>query len=160
MGATCPICSTAFSEIAHKKGKEQINPSLKQYAAQIQHCFLRPFTYMGGQPMIFFLWIITFVNMILILPMIGILRILFTLFVFTGIICSIIEFNYVLKYGFRPRNLVSSVAIVNVIGYSVTCLSYCSYYLLYTTFNESDDENVGIMISFFYPTLSVTANPY
>jgi len=134
--ATCPICSVAFSEMAHKKGKEQIRPSSKQYFAQIRHCFLRPFTYMGGQPLLFFCWIVLFITTLDYMH--GILSIFITLFIFTGIVCCILELRYVLEYGFRPRNLVSYIAKVNGIGFGVAYLCYHIFLLCYCTYYEHD----------------------
>ena len=52
--ATCPVCSSAFSEIVHNNRKESISPTLIPDAAQV----LWLISYMEGTPFWFFSWIV------------------------------------------------------------------------------------------------------
>lgn len=124
--ATCPVCSSAFSEIVHSNRKEAISPTLIQYAAQVQYCCQRFISYMDGVPFLFFCWII----MLIVIRGLhatdaGILLIFLKIFIYTGIFCSVLEIRYVLIYGFLPRNLVAFISLLNSIGFIVTVLCFC-----------------------------------
>ncbi len=115
-GASCPVCSSTFSEILHNNRKESISPTLIQDAAKV----LRLISYMDGTLFFFFRWIVMlYATHGLHVSETGILEILFKFFIYTGIVCSVLEFRHVLIYGFLPRNL-KFITFVNYIGFVVT----------------------------------------
>ncbi len=121
--ATCPVCSTAFYEISRKNRKEQIRPLIKHYFGQVQHDFLQFIFYLKGTALLLFIWIVALV-LALDLSTSGIFRTLMIMFTLTGTVCSILQYCYVLLYGFLPRNFVSYVGIVNCTGFLVTTLYF------------------------------------
>jgi len=121
-GPTCPVCNRAFSEIAHNNEYEPISLLITQYFAQLKYCFIVwPLSYMEGTPFLLLCWT-TFLNTSLRFDGSIILGMVMILISFTGIVCSILQFRYVLIYGFPPRNLVYKFSIVNFIGFAVTFL--------------------------------------
>jgi len=120
---TCPICSKAFYEIALESRKEKIRPIIKHNIAQVHHGFLQLFSYMEGTALLLSIWIVALV-MALDLSESGIFRTLMRMFTLTGTVCSIIQFCYVLIYGFVPRNFVSYVTIVNYTVFLITTLYF------------------------------------
>ena len=121
---TCPVwCSTAFYEISHKNRKEQIRPIIKHYFAQLQHDFLQLISYMEWTVLSLFIWIVSLVKA-LDLSTSGIIKTLMIMFTLSGTVCSILQYCYVLLYGFLPRNFVSNVSFVNCTGFFVTTLYF------------------------------------
>ena len=125
-GGTCPVCNRTFSEIAHNNGNEPISRTITQFFAEVKYCFEWPLFYMEGTPFLLLCWI-AFLNTSLRFHGNIILGIVMILISFTGIVFSILQFRYVLIYGFLPRNLVYRLSIVNFIGFAVTFL--CSLFL-------------------------------
>ncbi len=127
-GPTCPVCNRSFSDIAHNNRKESLSRTVTQYFAQVQYCFLWPFFlafFIIKGPLCEILCWIVILEAALGFHGNVILRILMILFIMTGIVCSILQFRYVLIYGFLPRNLLLYVSIVNFIGFFVTFLCFC-----------------------------------
>jgi len=91
------------------------------------HGFLQQILYMEGTALLMFIWFVALFMALEIRPN-GIFRNLMTMFSLTGTVCSILQFRYVLNYGFLPRDFVSYVTIVNKIGFLVTTLYFDNYF--------------------------------